>query len=170
MMHSIRFSVLVLLGASSVAHAADICGNGIDDDSNGLTDEGCWNLSSGQCESPLSCGETGSVSPKKGVLRYSLPPDVAPKVPYGPGIGFRRTYLSEFETMPGMPTWQRPLGPHWQHTYMTWLSKTGSPPSSSLVIHTSQGQDIRAAYSASESGWDNYTCPARHDRECLTTA
>ena len=46
---------LALLTASS-AHAAEICGNGIDDDADGLEDEGCYpTLTTGQCESPLSC-------------------------------------------------------------------------------------------------------------------
>jgi RHS repeat-associated protein len=147
---------LVVAHAAS-AFAAELCGNGLDDNANGLTDEGCWNLTSGQCESPLSCGETGSVSPKHGRLRYSLPPDVAPKVPYGPGIGFRRTYLSEFEPSSTTAPWMRPLGNHWQHTYMTWILKTGAAPSSSLVMHTSQGQDIRAAYASSAGGWDTYS-------------
>ena len=38
--------------------AAEICGNGIDDDSppNGLVDEGCYpQLTTNQCLSPLNC-------------------------------------------------------------------------------------------------------------------
>lgn len=158
MTRTLRISILVLVAASAAprAHAADICGNGIDDDANNLTDEGCWNYSSGQCESPLSCGETGSVSPKKGSLSYSLPPDVAPNVPYGPGIGFRRAYLSQYEPGSAAPVWKKPLGDHWHHTYMTWLAKTGTGSSGVVVLHTSQGQDVRAPWTSTDGTWDYF--------------
>ena len=62
--------------------ATEICGNSIDDDSNGSTDEGCApTLTTDVCESPLSCMETGMVSWSTGSLHYDLAPDVAPKVP-----------------------------------------------------------------------------------------
>jgi hypothetical protein len=156
--HHVALGALLALSSTARAQSAEICGNGIDDNSNGMTDEGCWNLTSGQCVSPLSCEVTGSVSPKKGTLRYSLPPDVAPKVPYGPGIGFRRTYLSQYQPGSGAAAWKTPLGDRWHHTYMTWLTKT-SPPGAApwLVWHTSQGQDIRAAYASQDATWDYYT-------------
>ena len=63
-------SLLALASLVSSAAAAEICGNGIDDDSNGLVDEGCYpSLTTGQCESPLSCADTGDVSPRTGSLR-----------------------------------------------------------------------------------------------------
>src|SRR3569623_1141937 len=87
----------LLLWASRYAFATEICGNGVDDDSNGLTDEGCYPTgTTGVCESPLSCDDTGAVSWSTGALHYTLPPDIAPKTPYGPGIGFRRTYTSMY--------------------------------------------------------------------------
>src|SRR6266704_288568 len=81
---------------STTAEAtSEICGNGVDDDLNGLTDEGCYpTLTTGVCESPLSCGDTGMISWSTGSLHYDLPPDIAPAVPFGPGIGFRRFYTS----------------------------------------------------------------------------
>lgn len=91
----IRF-VLAAVFASTPAGAAEICGNAVDDDGDDLADEGCYpTLTTGVCESPLSCGDTGLVSPGSGSLHFSLPPDVAPSVPYGPGIGMRRTFLSQ---------------------------------------------------------------------------
>jgi YD repeat-containing protein len=153
-MRSLLLATIFLL-APTVAAAQEVCGNGSDDNSNGLADEGCYNLISGQCESPLSCGETGSVSPKKGNLRYSLPPDIAPKVPWGPGIGFRRTYIAQFETAPGSVPWMRPMGDHWQHTYMTWI--VGSSLQQPKVLHTSQGQEIRATFlGLLGDNWDYY--------------
>lgn len=75
--------------------ATEVCGNGIDDDGTGSTDEDCApTLTTGVCESPLSCMQTGMVSWSTGALRYDVRPDVTPKVPYGPGIGFARTWLS----------------------------------------------------------------------------
>src|SRR5512139_439964 len=96
--------VAALIAITSPAtYAAEICGNGEDDDADGLADEGCApSLVSGVCESPLSCDDTGMVSPLKGALHYSLPPDIAPRVPYGPGIGFRRFYMSQSQVAPSV--------------------------------------------------------------------
>ena len=85
-----------LLLATRVSDAAEVCGNAVDDDGDDLADEGCYSaLTTGVCESPLSCSDTGMVSPGTGSLHYALPPDVSPGVPYGPGIGLRRFYLSQ---------------------------------------------------------------------------
>lgn len=81
---------LAALLAPVASYADEICGNGVDDDGDGLQDEGCYSSLNTVCESPLSCNETGYVSPLLGTLHYRLPPDVAPKVPYGLGIGLRR--------------------------------------------------------------------------------
>jgi RHS repeat-associated protein len=154
--------VLVLVGvlAPSVARAAEVCGNGTDDDSDAAVDEGCFSsliAGGGQCESPLSCEDTGYVSPKLGNLHYSLPPDVSPRVPWGPGISYGRYYMSLYSPGGSAPVWQKPLGERWGHTYMTWLTKTGSPPSSTLVVHTNRGNEFRAAYASTSGGWDYYT-------------
>lgn len=96
-------SLFVLVPGVAFAQSAEVCGNTMDDNGNGLTDEGCYNQISNQCESPLSCSETGSVSPKKGNLLYSLPPDISPKVPWGPSVGFKRTFVSQYEPGVGAP-------------------------------------------------------------------
>ncbi|HEX4493777.1 MAG TPA: hypothetical protein VH914_21425 [Acidimicrobiia bacterium] len=144
---TIRLTGLSLLLLSGIAHAtAEICGNDIDDDGNGLTDEGCYpSLTTGVCESPLSCGDTGMVAWKTGSLHYDLPPDIAPAVPYGPGIGFRRFYTPMYNPSGAGPVSvnHTPMGPGWQHTYMTWVDVN----SSNAILHTSQGRDVLYTYS-----------------------
>ncbi|HEY1556548.1 MAG TPA: hypothetical protein VGF94_17050, partial [Kofleriaceae bacterium] len=152
--------------AARRAHAtSEICGNGIDDDGNGLTDEGCYpTLTTGVCESPLSCGDTGMISWKTGSLHYDLPADIAPAVPYGPGIGFRRFYTSMY-TAGTNPTSvnHTPLGPNWQHTYMTWLYKFNDGTHNRIILHTSQGRDVDYVDASTTctvspfSGFESYT-------------
>ena len=75
-----RFAFLCLLAICASADAAEICGDGLDNDGDLLVDEQCYpGLTTGQCESPLSCGDMGQVSPSTGSLRYSLDPDVSPR-------------------------------------------------------------------------------------------
>ncbi len=155
-MRALLLLLATLVPSIASAQATEICGNATDDNANGLADEGCFSPSD-VCESPLSCSDTGMVSPKKGALRYRLPPDVAPKVPYGPGIGFRRFYTSMYAPAGGAPVWHKPMGERWQHTYMTWLTKTGTSPNGVIVLHTNRGQDVRAAQvTGVVTGWDEY--------------
>ena len=153
------FATSSVLIATPAWATAEICGNGIDDDGNGLTDEGCYpTLSTNVCESPLSCGDTGMVSWSTGSLHYDLPPDISPAVPFGPGIGFRRFYTSMYS--PGAnPTsvHKTPLGPNWQHTYLTWTYLTGTGTGQKIVLHTSQGRDVLYTYSSNSGGWDYFT-------------
>jgi hypothetical protein len=167
---------LVSLLASS-ASAAEICGNGVDDDSDGLEDEGCYPaLTTGVCESPLSCGETGMISPSTGSLHYSLPPDVAPRVPWGIGIGLRRFYTSAYDPGAGAPVWKKPLGDRWQHTYMTWLARSAYPgPGTTISFHASDGRDVLFNYASSDlSGYFFTPQPGVHvqslhaDETCIT--
>ena len=149
-------AVVIILAVPAIAHAtAEICGNGIDDNSNGMTDEGCYpSISTGVCESPLSCNDTGMISWATGSLHYDLPPDINPTVPFGPGIGFRRFYTSMY-TAPGSGASYAPLGAHWQHTYMTWvLAVSGT---SNYVLHTSDGRDILMVYASNSGGYNYYT-------------
>ncbi|MGE0550196.1 MAG: hypothetical protein AB7O24_10095 [Kofleriaceae bacterium] len=151
-------SLLVFFVMIELADAAEVCGNGADDDSDGTADEGCYpGLTTGQCESPLSCAETGIFSPSTGTLHYSLPPDVAPKVPYGPGIGFRRFYTSAYAPGGGAPVYRKALGDRWQHTYMTWLDKNTTPNPDQIILHTNRGQDVLWTYASTSGGWDTYT-------------
>ncbi len=136
---------IAILAPTAAEASPEICGNDIDDDGNGLTDEGCYpSLTTGVCESPLSCGDTGMVSWTTGSLHYDLAPDIAPAVPYGPGIGFRRFYTPSYS--PAGLTFgsvnEQPLGPGWQHTYMTWLDAYTVGPTNYIVLHTSQGRDV----------------------------
>ena len=156
------FTLLCTLLATAAlprfASAAEICGNSIDDDNDGLADEGCYpTLTTGVCESPLSCGGTGAVSPSTGSLRYSLAPDIAPRVPYGPGIGFRRFYTSQYAPGGSAPAYRKALGDRWQHTYATWIDKVTTPSPTRLFFHTNLGQDVLWQYSITTSGFDYYT-------------
>ena len=158
-----QIPILLVVMASllaSPAWATEICGNSMDDDANGSTDEGCApTLTSDICESPLSCMETGMVSWSTGSLHYDLPPDISPKVPYGPGIGFRRFYTSM--STPGTnPTSvnKKPLGDHWQHTYLTYVYRyLGGDSVYRVVLHTNDGRDILFTYASTASGWETYT-------------
>ncbi len=136
---------IAILAPTQAEAGPEICGNDIDDDGNGLTDEGCYpSQTTGICESPLSCGDTGMVSWTTGSLHYDLPPDIAPAVPFGPGIGFRRFITPSYS--PAGLTFgsvnEQPLGPGWGHTYMTWLDAYTVGPTNYIVLHTSQGRDV----------------------------
>jgi YD repeat-containing protein len=159
---TLLLGISMLLFSATAHGTAEICGNGIDDNGNGLTDEGCYpTITTGVCESPLSCGDTGMVSWTTGSLHYDLPPDEAPNVPYGPGIGFRRFYTPMYAPNGGNipasinPT---PLGPGWQHTYMTWVTTgSGSGSDSTLIWHTSQGRDVNFQYSSTVGSAEYFT-------------
>ena len=155
-------ALALVVGSRPVYATAEICGNDIDDDGNGLTDEGCYqSISTGVCESPLSCGDTGMISWSTGASHYDLPPDVAPQVPYGPGIGMRRFYTSQYTPGTGPSSVNHtPLGPGWQHTYMSWVDKYTAGGSQRVVLHTSEGRDIYFTYASTSGGWDNYTAQA----------
>lgn len=169
---TMRFNsrIMIVLAASAFsleARAAEICGNSIDDDADGYADEGCYpTLTTGQCESPLSCGDTGMVSPTTGSLHYSLDPDVSPKVPYGPGIGFRRFYLSQYAPSGGAPAYKTALGPRWGHTYATWIDDASAGGPAKIILHTTQGQDVLMNKTSSDATWEYFTpTPGHHFKE-----
>ena len=144
---------------SRAAWATEICANSIDDDGDGAADEGCApTLTTDICESPLSCMQTGMVSWSTGALRYDLPPDIAPKVPYGPGISFARRWASM--ATPGTnPTSvnKTPLGDRWQHTYLTYLYRyQGGDSVYRVILHTNDGRDVLFTYSSTSGGWETY--------------
>src|SRR5262245_47433606 len=144
---------VALVALPLTASAAEICGNGQDDDADGLADEGCTALT---CDSPLSCGDTGTVSPSMGALHYTLPPDVAPRVPYGPSISLTRYYLSMYAPGGGAPAYRKPMGERWGHTYTTWLDKHTTPDPDQVVVHTNRGQDVLFTFTGTAGGWDTY--------------
>src|SRR5450432_1849911 len=117
--------VAILVAPLSARATTEICGNDLDDDGNGLTDEGCApTQTTGVCASPLSCGDTGMISWKSGASHFDLPPDVAPKVPYGVPIGMHRFYTSMYAPATGPTSVNHtPLGARWQHTYMSWVDR-----------------------------------------------
>jgi RHS repeat-associated protein len=152
-------AALSLLWTARAAHATEICGNDLDDDGNGVADEGCApSLTTGVCESPLSCGDTGMVSWSTGSLHYDLPPDAAPNVPWGPGIGFRRFYTSAYApgTAPASVN-HTPLGARWQHTYLSFVDRYQVGGVWKVVLHTSEGRDVYASLTSTVGGWEYYT-------------
>jgi RHS repeat-associated protein len=158
MRHASVVLALILFGSSS-SFAAEICGNGIDDDGNGLTDEGCYpTLTSGVCESPLSCDDTGDVSWATGSLHYTLPPDVTTNVPYGPGIGFRRIYTSMYAPGTGPASVNTtPLGPGWQHNYLTWIMPVVPGVRNYATWHRVDGRDVLFTKTSTVGSYDYYT-------------
>src|SRR6185436_20253394 len=122
MMKLALLAAFVLAALSSSAEAApEVCGNGVDDDSDGFADESCYpGLTTGITESPLSTADTGMVSPSTGSLYYSLPPDVAAKVPFGPSLMMKRTYASFYNPGASPPAYKKPLGDRWIHSFMGW--------------------------------------------------
>lgn len=150
-------AVLLLIVARPV-DAAEICGNGVDDDANGLADEGCMpSATTGVCESPLDCGLNGAVGPKSGTLTYDLAADLAPAVPYGPGLSMQRFYTSAYDPGSGAPAYRKPLGERWQHGYMSWLDKITSSGSTTVVLHTPRGRDVLFTYASTSGGYAYYT-------------
>jgi hypothetical protein len=134
---------ILLLGFASTARAqtAEICGNGIDDDGDGFADEGCYpGLTNPLVDSPLSTADTGLISPSKGALYYAMPPDIAAKVPYGPSLALRRTYVSMNSPGATPPVSRKPMGDRWVHNYMSWIDDHVD----TAVIHMPSGQEIQA--------------------------
>ncbi|MBA2538143.1 MAG: RHS repeat protein, partial [Deltaproteobacteria bacterium] len=139
------------------ARAAEICNNGMDDDADGLVDDQCYpSLTTSRCENPLSCQETGQVSPSTGSLRYELPPDVAPGVPFGPAIAFKRYFQSQ--RAPGLlaPAYRKALGERWGHSYASWLDKNTAPSPDQIVLHLPRGQEAMFKYTSTAGGFDYY--------------
>src|SRR5262249_43613191 len=143
-----------VVAMGGAARASEICGNGIDDDGNGMADEDCYPSMSSVCESPLSCSDPGWVSWSTGSIHYDLPPDVAPKSPYGHDIPFRRFYTSQYA--PDISSWVNtaPLGPRWQHNYMSWIHMQDDPLVAAL--HTPDGRDVVFNATGSTGIWVYY--------------
>jgi len=150
-----------ILAVSTQAQAAEICGNGIDEDADGYADSGCGfaNWVMGVCESPMSCAETGDIDPVTGAWVYQLPADIAPTVPFGPKFEFRRTYMSKYA--PPATNYRTAMGNRWQHNFMSWLDKSGT----SVVVHLPSGQDVKFTYTSTPGdGYDYYNAaqPGAH--------
>ena len=146
--------LVATMGGAAMA-AGEVCGDGLDNDSDGLADDGCYPTGvTGVCESPLACSRTGAVAPKSGGLVHWMPPDLSPQVPYGPGIAFRRVYQSLYApTYPSPSNYQTSLGHRWGHNWMSWIYDNGSD----IIVHTATGQEVLFTSSGSAGGYDYYT-------------
>jgi YD repeat-containing protein len=145
-------TAVILAALAAPAAAAEICGNALDDNSNSMADEGCHALVTGVCESPLGCGTNGAVAPKSGAITYALPPDFDIETPRGPSLTFRRTYQSLYEPGGGAPAYRTPLGPHWTHSYASWVDKV----SGDAIVHTTDGRDVWFDFDQTSGGYDYY--------------
>ena len=109
---------------TSALAVAEICGNGIDDDTDGFLDNGCnpeGYLSIR--ESPLPRSAIGIVAPLSGQHIWTEPADLHINVAYGPDLDFVRSYNSQVtETDPALA----PMGYGWRHNYMSWLQGDSS--------------------------------------------
>lgn len=136
-----------------VSAAPEICGNGLDENANSMTDEGCNPAAvTGVCESPLGCGSNGAVAPKTGGITYTMPPDIDVATAKGPRLTFQRWYASLYEPGGSAPAYRTPLGPRWGHSFMSWLDKPGSFP----VVHTTDGRDVYFTFDSTAGGYDYY--------------
>ena len=154
---SICIAVTVLATLSSDANAAEVCGDGLDNDADLMADEGCNPAAAtGVCESPLDCALTGAVAPKSGNVAYDLPPDLSIATPFGPTLGFRRFYVSLYEPGASAPAYRKALGPHWGHNYMSWLDKNTTPNPDQVILHTPAGHDVLFQFSNNSGGYDYF--------------
>ena len=150
--------LLTLIALARDASAAETCGDGLDNDTDGLADEGCWPAAvTGVCENPLSCGLTGSIAPKLGAVVYAMAADLAPRVAYGPELTFQRTYMSHYEPGTSAPAYRKPFSKIWHHNWMSWLDKNTSPDPDQVIVHLPSGQDVLFEFDTTSGGFDYYT-------------
>jgi RHS repeat-associated protein len=134
-------SLLVLCPVT--ADAQETCGDLVDNDSDGLTDEQCNPAAvTGVCESPISCGTTGAVAPRTGQLVYNEPADIAPRVPFGPPLALGRNYGSLAATQSG---YLGSLGKGWRHSFMGWLDPS-TAETDEVIVRLTSGQEALFAF------------------------
>lgn len=147
---------LLLPARLALANTEAYCGNGVDDDTDGEADEGCYpDTYLHICESPLPCDTAGAPEPNGGV-RLPRPPDISVKVPYGPPLEFQRFYTSHHYLNGNGGTFQKPLGPGFQHNFMGWLKGPASATPSAVIMHARTGQELVFTYDSSDGTWRYY--------------
>jgi RHS repeat-associated protein len=153
------FIAAALLLAPRSLRAQEICGdltNNADPSSTHLVDEGCNPAAvTGVCESPISCGKTGAVAPKTGQLVYNEPPDIAPRVPFGPPLSLGRNYASLAADQSG---YLGSLGKGWRHSFMGWLDPVTSE-TDEVIVRLVTGQEVLFTFDDEDptSTYDLYT-------------
>jgi len=161
---SLTAALGVFLVATPQAFATpEVCGDGLDNDSDGYADNGCYPQGvTGICESPLSCRETGAVAPLTGQLVYREPADLAPRVPYGPSITLQRSFMSQYDpgyNDPADTDYKAPLGYGWHHNFMSWVSDQ-NVASDEAMLHSVTGQEILFTRISTTSPYDTYEAQA----------
>jgi Domain of unknown function (DUF6531) len=143
----------LLLLCPFTADAQETCGDLVDNDSDGLADEQCNPASvTGVCESPISCGTTGAVAPRTGQLVYNEPPDISPRVPFGPPLALSRNYASLAADQTG---YRGSLGKGWRHSFMGYLELNTTPNPDQAIVRLVSGQEVLFEYSG-EDGTSTY--------------
>lgn len=151
-------TLLTLLAISVDAQAQELCGDGVDNDSSGGTDNGCNPAEvTGVCEQAMSCDAVGAIAPLTGGLVDARQADLHVQTPYGAPLEFRRTYVGRYVprdgNLPGgMATFTQPIGPRWRHDYMSWVAASGAD----RVLHTDAGLDILYTFDHADAIYDYY--------------
>ncbi len=156
-MRRLILACVLVAAASRPAHAAEVCGDTVDNDADLMADEGCNPaLITGVDENPLGGSVTGTVAPKTGNLVYRLPPDIDVAVPFGPRLTLERTYASLFDAGGAPPGYRKTLGPRWSHNYMSWIDKNTTPNPDQAIVHTVDGNDVLFQFDTTSGGYDYY--------------
>ena len=141
--------------SASPASATEICGDGLDNDSDSMADEQCF-PGGAITANPLSESLTGTIAPKLGSVVYTLPPDFDPHVAYGPPLRFQRVYLSHYQPGTGAG-YRNPFGNMWHHNYLSWLDKNTTPNPDTVIVHLPNGREVLFTYASTGGGYDTYT-------------
>jgi RHS repeat-associated protein len=142
------------------AVADEVCGNGLDDEPDGLIDEGCNPEGYlGVRESPLPRGAVGVVAPVSGQEVWSEPADFQIDVPYGPDLTFTRSYNSQVNEA-GLTF--APMGPGWRHNYMSWLQLDEFGIGNYVRARLPSGDEVRFTFLNKVAGISTYTPQAGH--------
>ena len=151
-------AIAILAASPALVEAQEVCGdldNNADPSTTHLVDEGCNPAAvTGVCESPISCGKTGAVAPKTGQLVYNEPPDIAPRVPYGPPLALSRNYASLAADQSG---YLGSLGKGWRHSFMGWLDPV-TAETDEVIVRLVTGQEVLFTFDEelSTSSYDVY--------------
>jgi YD repeat-containing protein len=159
--------VLTLLGHEPPpAGAVDICGNGADDDSNSLLDEGCNPEGYLKIrEAPLPATAIGIIAPISGQQIWTEPPDFDVQVPYGPQLRLQRRYNSLVSAPDNQV--ESPLGTGWSHNYMTWIWAPGGPSATVARVRLIDTAEVYFQYTGTTGGWRYYNPQPGHSVDYL---
>jgi hypothetical protein len=137
------FLAILARDPTAVLADPDICGNGIDDDGDGLLDE-CCNPERylHVREAPLARRDVGIAAPITGQQAWTEPADFDIDVAYGPDLQFVRSYDSLVNQTGAL---KAPMNQGWRHNYMSWLEFN---PSLIINARLPSGAEVRFFFDA----------------------